>query len=94
MKRLMTIIIDDEEPKLYEIFCCFNYIFTRKSYVVFTDNSRDKDGKLLFYAGKYEKIDDDTLKVNIKLGDAELKIVNEVINTLIEGAVKRIQEAQ
>ena len=86
MKKRMTIIVDQEEPKEYEIFCSFDSDLTKKSYVLFTDYCENEKGQLLLLAGKYEQIDEKTLRVDIKLDQLEYEMVSEVMNKLIEKA--------
>lgn len=88
MKKNMKIIFDQEEPKKYEIFCSFDSDLTKKSYVLFTDYCEDGKGQLLLHAGKYEQIDEDTLKVDKKLDKLEYEMVSEIMNKLIENAKK------
>lgn len=83
MKKMMNIIINQEKAQKYDILCSFDSKLTNGSYVIFTDYYEDEKGQLIFSAGKYEKIDEDTIKVDKNLTDIEYEMVSEVMNKLI-----------
>lgn len=83
MKRFVNIVDGNGDKSRVEVLCYFDSDMTNKSYVIFTDYSKNKDGDLLMQAGKYEIVDSETLNVDKNLSDDEIEMVNEVMNRLI-----------
>ena len=83
MKRFVIIVDGNGNKSRVEVLCYFDSDMTNKSYVIFTDYSKNKDGDLLMQAGKYEIVDSETLNVDKNLSDDEIEMVNEVMNRLI-----------
>jgi len=56
---------------------------TKKSYVVYTDNSKDKDGKIQVFASIYDPSDESKKLEEIKT-EKEWKVINTILETLQE----------
>ncbi len=67
----------------YEILFTFDSDETKKSYIVFTDNNKDKDGSIITYAATYDKEGE-----NLELKDIE----TEREWSLIENILANIEE--
>ncbi len=82
--RYFTITDKDGNTIEYEILFTFDSEETSKSYIVFTDNTFDKDGNIITYAANYDK----TGEV-LELQDIE----TEEEWNLIENLLASIEEA-
>ena len=61
-KQILKLITDDKEIE-YEILLAFYWYKTKKNYIVYTDNTKDKDNNLnvfasIFYPEDDKKLDD------------------------------------
>ncbi len=81
--RIFTITDQSGVTKEYEILFTFDSEETQNSYIVFTDNNKDKDGNIITYAATYAK-DGDKLELN------DIKTEKEW--TLIENLLSQIEE--
>lgn len=72
-------INDEGNEVLYETILTFDLKETKKSYVIYTDNTIDEDGKLRLYASTY----DPNIK-NIELKPIESENEWEIIETIIK----------
>lgn len=88
MKRFMNIIDEENNTGKYEILCSFDSGMTLKSYVFYTDDCKDDEGKIVILTGAYEQIDENTLKVDKNLTNEEFEMISNVMNTLIEQVIK------
>ena len=80
MDNYITIKNDKNEEKKFEILFSFESDNTNKKYITYTDYSKDDNGNIICYSsileddGKLSKIDT----------EPELKIIDEMLNTLVE----------
>ncbi len=80
MENYLTIKTAQGEEKEFEILFSFESENTNKKYVTYTDYSKDEEGNIICYSsileddGKLSKIDT----------EAELKIIDDMLNTLVE----------
>ena len=80
MENYITIKNDKNEEKEFEILFSFESDNTNKKYITYTDYSKDDNGNIICYSsileddGKLSKIDT----------EPELKIIDEMLNTLVE----------
>lgn len=85
------VINDNGEEITCDILFTFDSEETKKSYIVYTDNSKDESGNIQVYASIY----DPNMK-NSKLEpietDAEWKIIETILDTLQEEIRKKVQE--
>lgn len=82
-ERTFTITDSNGKTTEYEILFTFDSDETKKSYIVFTDNNKDKDGNIITYAATYEK-DGNKLELN------DIKTEKEW--TLIENLLSQIED--
>lgn len=54
-ERYFTVSDANGKTIEYEILFTFDSDETKKSYIVFTDNNKDKDGSIITYAATYDK---------------------------------------
>ena len=85
MNEKNTITVRDEEGK--EVVCDILFTFdneeTKKSYIVYTDNTKDKDGKVQVYASIYNPNEKNSKLEEIKT-DKEWKYIDTILKTLQE----------
>lgn len=85
------VINENGEEITCDILFTFDSEETKKSYIVYTDNSKDESGNIQVYASIY-----DPQMKNSKLEpietDAEWKIIETILDTLQEEIKKKVQE--
>ena len=82
-KGVFTIVNDKGEEVECEILFTFDSDETKKSYIVYTDNTKDEEGKVRVYASIYNPNDPKTKLEDIKT-DKEWKIIDTILKTLQE----------
>ena len=82
--RYFTVTDQSGSTVEYEILFTFDSDETKKSYIVFTDNTTDEDGNIVTYAATYDKTGE-----SLELQDIE---TDEEWN-LIEHLLSNIEEA-
>ena len=82
-EELMTFkVINDEGKEVEcEVLFTFESDETKKTYIVYTDNSLDKDGNTRVYASTYNPDEDQTKLLPIET-DKEWKIIETVLDEL------------
>ena len=50
-----TLVLKDDNGKVIELEVLFTYVMNDNTYIVYTDHSKDSDGKEKVYAGIYDK---------------------------------------
>lgn len=86
-------MIDNEgRPIVCDILFTFDSDETNKSYIVYTDNTRDEDGSLQVYASIYDPEMNDQTLYSIET-EKEWKVIETILNTLQEEIRKRRGEA-
>ncbi len=85
MSEKNTITVKDEKGN--EIVCDILFTFdneeTKKSYIVYTDNTKDKDGKVQVYASIYDPSQKNSKLEEIKT-EKEWKYIDTILKTLQE----------
>ena len=71
------------EEVVCDILFTFDSEETEKSYIVYTDNTKDDNGKVRVYASIYNPNDPKTVLEDIKT-DKEWKIIETILETLQE----------
>ena len=78
-----TIKVYDEKGN--EVVCDILFTFdneeTKKSYIVYTDNSRDTEGRIQVYASIYNP-EDPKMKLEEIKTEKEWKVINTILETL------------
>jgi len=67
----------------YEILFTFDSDETKKSYIVFTDNNKDKDGSIITYAATYDK-DGETLELKDIETEREWSLIENILANIEE----------
>lgn len=85
MKEKNTIKVFDEAGN--EVVCDILFTFdneeTKKSYIAYTDNTKDKEGRVRVYASIYDP-KDPTMKLEEIKTDKEWKVIDTILETLQE----------
>lgn len=85
MEEKNTIKVYDEKGN--EVICDILFTFdseeTKKSYIVYTDNTKDADGKIQVYASIYDPKDEKMKLEDIKT-EKEWKVIETILQTLQE----------
>ena len=92
MKKVMTLIDEENHSDKYEIFCSFDSDMTGRSYVIYTGYYENDKGQLVLNAGHYEQIDEDTLKINRNLTHEENQMISDIMKNIFEQAEKMDKE--
>ena len=82
-ERYFTVTDNNGKTIEYEILFTFDSDETKKSYIIFTDNNKDKDGSIITYAATYDKAGE-----KLELKDIE----TEREWSLIENILSQIEE--
>ena len=92
MKEKQKFIVLDEKGKEVECEPLFTFESeeTKKNYVVYTDNSRDKDGNIRVFASIYEVTDKGNKLLPIK-SEKEWKVIETILESIQE-ETKKAQE--
>ena len=85
MEEKNTITIRDEKgnKKVCDILFTFENDETGKNYIVYTDNTKDSNGKTQVYASIYDPKDKDMKLEEIKT-DKEWKVIETILQTIQE----------
>lgn len=67
----------------YEILFTFDSDETKKSYIVFTDNNKDKDGSIITYAATYDK-DGEELELKDIETEREWNLIENILAQIEE----------
>ena len=78
-----TMVDEDGVEKEYDVLFTFDSEETNKSYIAYTDNTKDADGKLAVYASTYDK-NGETTELKAIETEKEWKIVETVLQSLQE----------
>lgn len=85
MEEKMTFKVTNEEGKEveYEVLFTFDSDETNKSYMVYTDDSKDENGNTRVFASAYVQKDEETELLPIET-DKEWKIIETILKELQE----------
>ena len=82
-KNTIKVTNDRGEEVVCDILFTFDSEETGKSYIVYTDNTKDENGKVRVFASIYNPNDPKTILEDIKT-DKEWKIIETILDTLQE----------
>lgn len=87
MEEKMTFKVTNEEGKEveYEVLFTFDSDETKKSYMVYTDDSKDENGNTRVFASAYVQGEEETELFPIET-DKEWKIIETILKELQEDA--------
>lgn len=81
--RYFTVTDANNKTIEYEILFTFDSDETKKSYIVFTDNSLDKDGSIVTYAATYNK-NGEKLDLKDIETEREWTLIENILNQITE----------
>ncbi len=81
--RYFTVTDGNGNEIEYEILFTFDSDETKKSYIVFTDNNKDKDGSIITYAATYEKDGEKLILKDIET-DREWNLIESILAQIEE----------
>lgn len=90
-KNSFKVINDKGEEIMCDILFTFDSEETGKSYIVYTDNSKDQKGNIQVYASIYDP-NAENQKLEPITTDAEWKVIETILNTLQEEIKNKIGE--
>ena len=82
-KNQFTIMNDEGVEKTYDVLFTFDNDETKKSYVIYTDNTVDSNGNVEVYASIYDPKDPHSKLDEIKT-EKEWKIIETILNSIQE----------
>lgn len=86
-KNIFTVINDEGKEVECEILFTFDSEETKKSYMVYTDNTTDSDGNVKVYASVYDPKGDNTELLPIET-EREWKIIETILESIQEESKK------
>ncbi len=92
LENTFKIINDNGEEVLCDVLFTFDSEETKKSYIVYTDNSKDEEGNIQVFASIYDPSKEDQKLEAIKT-EEEWKVIETILNTLQEEIKKKIDSA-
>ena len=90
-KNSFKVINDNGEEIVCDILFTFDSEETGKSYIVYTDNSKDEKGNIQVYASIYDP-NEENQKLEPITTDAEWKVIETILNTLQEEIKNKMGE--
>ena len=92
MENTFKIINDNGEEVMCDVLFTFDSEETKKSYIVYTDNSKDAQGNVQVFASiYYPNVEDQKLEPITT--EQEWKVIETILNTLQEEIKKKIDSA-
>ena len=88
-KNSFKIINDKGEEIMCDVLFTFDSEETKKSYIVYTDNSKDEQGNVQVFASIYDPNMEDQ-KLEPITTEQEWKVIETILNTLQEEIRKKI----
>lgn len=82
-KNQFTIMNDEGVEKTYDVLFTFDNDETKKSYVIYTDNTVDSNGNVEVYASIYDPKDPHSKLDEIKT-EKEWKIIETILSSIQE----------
>ena len=92
MENTFKIINDNGEEVMCDVLFTFDSEETKKSYIVYTDNSNDAQGNVQVFASIYDPNVEDQ-KLEPITTEQEWKVIETILNTLQEEIKKKIDSA-
>ena len=82
-KNSFTVINDEGKEVVCDVLFTFDSDETKKSYIVYTDNTKDKNGNVQVYASIYDPKEENPELKPIE-SDKEWKVIETILQTLQE----------
>lgn len=90
-KNVIKVTNDQGDQVICDILFTFDNEETKKSYIVYTDNTKDESGRVRVYASIYNPNDPKSKLEDIKT-DKEWKVIDTILQTLQEEINKPTEE--
>ncbi len=90
-KNKFSLIDENGKEVIYDVLFTFDSEETKKSYIVYTDNSYDDKGNIQVFASTYNPGEEKTKLEAIKT-EKEWKVIETILNTLQEEIQKKVVE--
>ena len=87
-KKSFTVINDKGEEVVCDVLFTFDSEETKKSYIAYTDNTKDEKGNIQVYASIYDPNEADPELKPIE-SDKEWKVIETILETLQEEVRKQ-----
>lgn len=91
LESTFKVINDRGEEIMCDVLFTFDSEETKKSYIVYTDNSKDEEGNIQVYASIYDPKGENQ-KLEPITTDQEWKVIETILNTLQEEIKKKMEE--
>ena len=82
-KNTFSMLDENGKEVVYDVLFTFDNDETGKSYIAYTDNSKDDNGNIQVYASTYDP-DDPESKLEAIETDKEWKVIETILDTLQE----------
>ena len=82
-KNQFTVINNEGKEIVCDVLFTFDSDETKKSYIVYTDNTKDKNGNIQVYASIFNPEDENTELLPIE-SDKEWKVIETILESLQE----------
>ena len=83
-KKSFTVINDEGKEVVCDVLFTFDSDETKKSYIVYTDNTTDEEGNKKVYASTFDPKEENPVLGPIET-DEEWKVIENILNKLQEG---------
>ncbi len=90
-KNSFTLIDEEGKETVYDVLFTFDSEETNKSYIVYTDNTKDEAGNIQVYASTYDE-NDPTSRLGAIETEKEWKVIETILETLQEEVKKKQEE--
>ena len=87
-KNTFTMIDDKGNETTYDVLFTFDSDETKKSYIVYTDNTKDEEGNIQVYASIYDP-ENPNSKFEAITTEKEWKVIETILSTLQEEVQKK-----
>ena len=81
-KNTFTVINEEGKEVVCNVLFTFDSDETKKSYIVYTDNTKDKQGNIQVYASIYDPKQEDNMELLPIETDKEWKIIETILSEL------------
>lgn len=83
-KNTFTVINEEGKEVVCNVLFTFDSDETKKSYIVYTDNTKDNQGNIQVYASIYNKEQEDNMELLPIETDKEWKVIETILDSLQE----------
>ena len=91
-KNTFTVINDEGREITCNVLFTFDSDETKKSYIVYTDNTKDKNGNIQVYASIYDPNSHDTMELLPIETEKEWKVIETILDSVQEEVKKQTGE--